>query len=78
MSEQGSTLAYAVTERMRLGRARPYAAPGVRLGSRTTYTAPGSSDGSYLFKSRYDSRTQTEGLSPLLYKVIYYMMPSRY
>jgi hypothetical protein len=40
MSEQGSALAYAVTEGVRLGSRTTYAVTeGVRLGSRTTYAA---------------------------------------
>jgi hypothetical protein len=38
---------------------------GVRLGSRTTYAALRG----FLSKSRIDSRTQTEGLSPYWYRL---------
>jgi hypothetical protein len=38
---------------------------GVRLGSQTTYAAPGV----LRSKSQYDSRTQTEGLSPYWYRL---------
>jgi hypothetical protein len=62
-------LAYTVTERGETGKRKAYAAPrmvlGVRLGSRTTYAAPGV----LLSKSRIDSRTQTEGLSPYWYRL---------
>jgi hypothetical protein len=68
MSEQGSVLAYAVTEGVRLGSTRLMqllSAMGVRLGSRTTYAAPKG----FPSKSRLDSRTQTEGPSPYWYSL---------
>jgi hypothetical protein len=66
ISEQGSALAYAVTERGETGKREAYAAPGrVRLGSRTTYAALQGLPS----KSQIDSRTQTEGPSPYWYRL---------
>jgi hypothetical protein len=68
ISEQGSALAYAVTERGETGKRKAYAAPGdvgVRLGSRTTYAALWGLPS----MSRLDSRTQTEGPSPYWYRL---------
>jgi hypothetical protein len=48
---------------VRLGSVRLMQLLGVRLGSRTTYAAPGV----LRSKSRIDTRTQTEGLSPYWY-----------
>jgi hypothetical protein len=69
VSEQGDTLAYAVTEWGETGKCKAYAVPrmvwGVRLGSRMTYAAPRV----LLSKSRIDTRTQTEGPSPYWYRL---------
>jgi hypothetical protein len=56
VSEQGSALAYAVTE-------------GVRLGSRTTYAAPRLIPEYDSSMSRIDTRTQTEGPSSYGYSL---------
>jgi hypothetical protein len=56
MSEQGSALAYAVTE-------------GVRLGSRTTYAAPEAVLSLTVQVVDLDTRTQTEGPSPYWYRL---------
>jgi hypothetical protein len=50
---------------VRLGSAKLMQLLGVRLGSQTTYAAPRG----FPSKSRYDSRTQTEGLSPYWYSL---------
>jgi hypothetical protein len=60
ISEQESVLAYAVTERSETGKRKAYAAPGSETGKSNDLC----SSEMFLSKSRFDTRTQTEGPSP--------------
>jgi hypothetical protein len=65
VSEQVSVLAYTVTERGETGKCKAYAAPGSETGKSNDLC----SSWGFPSKSQYDSRTQTEGLSPYWYSL---------
>jgi hypothetical protein len=66
ISEQGSALAYTVTERDETGKHEAYAAPGSETGKLNDLC---SSLQGFPSKSRIDTRTQTAGPSPYWYRL---------
>jgi hypothetical protein len=66
ISEQGSALAYAVTEGSETGKREAYAAPGSETGKSNDLC---SSLQGFPSNSQIDTRTQTEGPSPYWYRL---------
>jgi hypothetical protein len=69
ISEQGSALAYTVTERDETGKRKAYATPGSETGKSNDLCSSETGSEYDSSMSRIDTRTQTEGLSPYWYRL---------